>query len=261
MSTGRYALPALRLRFIPVWRRNLLVWKKLAIPSILGNFADPLIYMLGLGYGLGSLVPDIGGVSYIAFLAAGTVCFSTMNSATFEALYSAFSRMHVQRTWEAIMNAPVTLDDVALAELVWAASKSFLSGLAILMVIWALGLSHSLSSLWILAVIPLVGLTFGALALTITAMARSYDFFMYYFTLVITPMAMLCGVFYPVSQLPGPLQAFASVLPLTHATELVRPLLFGQMPAQPLLNVVVLLAYAFAGFYAAVVLFRRRFLD
>ncbi len=261
MSMSRYAPPAPSLRFIPVWRRNLLVWRKLAIPSILGNFADPLIYMLGLGYGLGSLVPDVGGVSYIAFLAAGTVCFSTMNSATFEALYSGFSRMHVQRTWEAIMNAPVSLDDVVLAELTWAASKSFLSGLAILVVVWVLGLTNSLLSLWILAVIPLIGLVFGALALTITALARSYDFFMYYFTLVITPMAMLCGVFYPISQLPAPLQAFASVLPLTHATDLVRPLLFGEIPAAPLTNILVLLAYALLGFYAAVVLFRRRFLD
>jgi lipooligosaccharide transport system permease protein len=261
MSTSRFALPTFSLRFISVWRRNLLVWRKLAIPSILGNFADPLIYMLGLGYGLGSLVPDVGGVSYIAFLAAGTVCFSTMNSATFEALYSGFSRMHVQRTWEAIMNAPVTLDDIALAELIWAASKSFLSGLAILVVIWVLDLTNSLLSLWILAVIPLIGLAFGALALAITAMARSYDFFMYYFTLVITPMAMLCGVFYPVTQLPEPLQLFAQVLPLTHATALVRPLLFGEIPAAPLINVLVLLAYALAGFYAAVVLFRRRLLD
>ena len=261
MSRNRYALPSVSLRFLPVWQRNLLVWRKLAVPSILGNFADPLIYMLGLGYGLGSLLPDVGGVSYISFLAAGTVCFSTMNSATFEALYSAFSRMHVQRTWEAIMNAPVKLDDVALAELMWAASKSFLSGLAILVVIWALGLTHSLLSLWILAVIPLIGLTFGALALTVTAMARSYDFFMYYFTLAITPMAMLCGVFYPISQLPEPLQVFASILPLTHATALVRPLLFGEIPAAPLLNVLVLLAYAMLAFYAAVILFRRRFLD
>ena len=261
MKRGRYALPQLSTRFVPVWRRNLLVWRKLAIPSILGNFADPLIYMLGLGYGLGALLPDVGGVPYITFLAAGTICFSTMNSATFEALYSGFSRMQVQRTWEAIMNAPVTLDDVALAELIWAASKSFLSGLAILIVIWVLGLSSSLLSLWILAIVPLIGLVFAALALTVTALARSYDFFMYYFTLVVTPMAMLCGVFYPTTQLPAPLQAFSAILPLTHATELVRPLLLGELPAAPLVNVLVLLAYAMAGFYAATILFRRRFLD
>jgi lipooligosaccharide transport system permease protein len=256
-----YALPSFSPRFVPVWRRNLLVWRKLAIPSILGNFADPLIYMLGLGYGLGRLVPDIDGVPYITFLAAGTVCFSTMNSATFEALYSGFSRMHVQRTWDAIMNAPIQLDDVALAELVWATSKAFLSGLAILVVAWALGLSYSPMSLWVLAVIPLIGLTFGALALAITALARSYDFFMYYFTLVVTPMAMLCGVFFPTGQLPEALQLLSSTLPLWHATQLVRPLLLGEAPAHVALNVAVLLAYAFAGFYAAVVLFRRRLLN
>jgi lipooligosaccharide transport system permease protein len=255
-----FALPSVTPRFVPVWKRNLLVWRKLAIPSILGNFADPLIYMLGLGYGLGRLVPEIDGMPYVVFLAAGTVCFSTMNSATFEALYSGFSRMHVQRTWEAIMNAPITLDDVALAELVWAMSKAFLSGLAILVVAWGLGLSSSPMSLWILAVIPLVGLAFGALALAITALAQSYDFFMYYFTLVVTPMAMLCGVFFPVSQLPSYLQALSAVLPLSHATGLVRPLLLGQVPPDIVLHVLALLAYAFAGFYAAVVLFRRRLL-
>jgi lipooligosaccharide transport system permease protein len=256
-----YAFPSISLRFVPVWRRNLLVWRKLAIPSILGNFADPLIYMLGLGYGLGRLVPDVGGIPYITFLAAGTVCFSTMNSATFEALYSGFSRMHVQRTWEAIMNAPVELDDVALAELLWAASKAFLSGLAILIVAWALGLSYSPLSLWVLAVIPLIGLAFGALALAVTALARSYDFFMYYFTLVVTPMAMLCGVFFPTGQLPPALQALSAVLPLSHATELVRPLLLGEVPADIALHVLALLAYALAGFYAAVVLLRKRLLN
>jgi lipooligosaccharide transport system permease protein len=261
MSSGRYRAPRLSTRFIPVWRRNLLVWRKLAVPSILGNFADPLIYMLGLGYGLGALLPEIDGVPYVTFLAAGTICFSTMNSATFEALYSAFSRMHVQRTWESIMNAPVTLEDIALAELVWAASKSFLSGLAILVVTWVLGLSASALSLLVLAVVPLIGLAFAAMALVITALARGYDFFMYYFTLVVTPMAMLCGVFYPTSQLPVPLQALSAVLPLTHATELVRPLLLGQIPASPLVNVAVLLAYTVAGFYAAIILLRRRFLD
>jgi len=261
MISGRYAIPQLSLRFIPVWRRNLLVWRKLAVPSILGNFADPLIYMLGLGYGLGALVPDVDGIPYITFLAAGTVCFSTMNSATFEALYSGFSRMQVQRTWEAIMNAPVTLDDVALAELVWAATKSFLSGLAILIVIWILGLSTSLLSLWILAVVPLIGLTFAALALTVTALARSYDFFMYYFTLVVTPMAMLCGVFFPTTRLPAALQRLSDVLPLSHATALVRPLMMGEIPDSPAVHVLVLLAYALAGFYAAVILFRRRFLE
>ena len=128
--------------WFPVWQRNFLVWKKLALPSILGNLADPLIYMLGLGYGLGAMLPEINGTSYVAFLAAGTVCASTMNAATFEALYSAFSRMHVQKTWDAILNTPLGLADVVAGELFWAATKSLFSGAAILVVVAALGLTH-----------------------------------------------------------------------------------------------------------------------
>jgi lipooligosaccharide transport system permease protein len=256
--TPTYALPRLSFRFVPVWRRNFLVWTKLAVPSVLFNLADPAIYMLGLGYGLGAFLPEIDGVSYIAFLAAGTICFSTMNTATFETLYSAFSRMHVQRTWDAIVNAPLALDDVVLAELVWAASKSFLSGLAILVVVYALGVVTSPLALASLAVVPLIGICFGALGLAITALSPSYDFFSYYFTLVITPMAMLSGVFFPLDRLPAPLRIAAESLPLAHATELVRPLTFGAAPENVALHVAVLLAYAAAGFYAATVLFRRR---
>src|SRR5260370_3170400 len=168
--------------------------------------------------------------------------------------------MHVQRTWDAIMMAPLDLDAVVFAELVWAATKSVLSGAAILAVVWLLGLTHSLLSLWVLALVPLVGVAFGALALVVTAMARSYDFFMYYFTLIITPMSLLCGVFFPVEQLPAAFRAIAAFLPLTHAVAIARPLLLTQIPPDAVLHALVLLAYAPAGFYAATILFRRRLL-
>ena len=260
MITKQLALPEFSLRYAHVWRRNSLVWRKLAIPSMLGNLADPMLYMLGLGYGLGAMLSDVGGMSYIAFLAAGIVCSSTMMSASFEAMYSGFSRMHVQKTWDAIMNAPVTLDDVVLGEAVWAASKSLLSGMAVLLVAWALGLVHSPLALWAIPVVFLAGLAFASLGLVMTALSPSYDFFMYYFTLVITPMMLLSGVFFPVDQLPAPIQAVTQVLPLTHAVVLVRPLMSGVVPAGILLHFSVLAAYAAAAFYIALVLTRRRLL-
>lgn len=253
-------LPHLSLRWTAVWRRNFLVWKKLAIPSLLGNLADPLIYLLGLGYGLGGLLPQVGGVSYTAFLAAGTVCSSTMNSATFETLYSAFSRMHVQRTWEAILNTPVALDDVVFGELVWAASKSLLSGLAILLVVWGLGLSTSWLSLWVLPLIFIIGLCFSSLGLIVNALAPSYDFFMYYFTLFVTPSILLSGVFFPTTQLPAALSLVASWLPLSHAIALVRPLLLGQPPVAVASHIAALLATTALAFCIALVLTRRRLL-
>lgn len=226
--------------------------------SILGHLADPVIYMLGLGYGLGGMLPNIDGISYITFLAAGTVCYSTMNSASFEALYSGFARMHEQRTWEAILNTPITLDDIVFSEMVWAASKSLLSGLAVLAVIWLMGLTHSPLSLWIIPLAFLVGLCFASLGLIMTALAPGYDFFMYYFTLVITPMVILCGVFFPVTQLPLWLQSVSAWLPLTHAIDLARPLLTNTVPANFAGHIAVLFAYALTGFYVALVLFRRR---
>ena len=259
--TRHLRVPRLSWRFIPVWQRNYMVWRKLAIPSILGNLADPMLYMLGLGFGLGSLLPDVGGMPYLTFLAAGTVAYSTMNAATFEVLYSGFSRMHVQRTWDAILNAPMTLDDVMLGELTWAVSKSLLSGLAILAVIWGLGLYGSFwMTLWIIPVVALVGFCFGGMGLVMNALSPSYDFFLYYFTLVITPMVLLCGVFYPVSQLPEALQAVSAWLPLTHAVDLARPLVVGTVPDDIALHVFGLVAYGGVGYVVALALTRRRLL-
>ncbi|MDR3409909.1 MAG: ABC transporter permease [Formivibrio sp.] len=257
---SRYDFPRLDLRWLPVWQRNFLVWRKLAIPSVLGNLADPLIYMLGLGYGLGGLLPKVSGVSYLGFLAAGTVVASTMNAATFETLYSAFSRMHVQKTWDAILNTPLSLDHVLTGELIWAASKSMLSGFAILVIITLLGLTHSLLVLWVIPVIFLTGITFSALGLIVCALAPSYDFFMYYFTLFITPMMLVSGVFFPADQLPTVVHTIASWLPLSHAVQLARPLVFGEIPQNAAGHIIVLLAVATIAFYIATVLTRRRLL-
>jgi hypothetical protein len=140
MSNRIYQLPSFSLRFFPVWRRNFLVWRKLAIASVIGNIAEPLITLVAFGYGLGSLLSEINGVRYIEFLASGAISMSVMMAASFEALYSAFSRMHVQKTWESLLNTPLDLDDIVLAEMLWAASKAMISGMAILAVLFLLGI-------------------------------------------------------------------------------------------------------------------------
>jgi lipooligosaccharide transport system permease protein len=256
---NRYALPVLSLRLVPVLRRHVLVWRKLALPSLLANVADPLITLVAFGYGLGRLLGEVDGVPYIVFLAAGSICMSTMMAASFESLYSAFSRMHVQRTWESLLNAPLLLDDVLAAEWLWAALKGCLSGLAIILVAFALGVSREPTLFAVLPVIVLTGLVFGALGLCFNAVARSYDFFSYYFTLVLTPMTFVSGVFFPVSQLPDWLQSVSAALPLTAAIALARPLVLGEWPPAVLQPVAVLLAYAAGAFYLATVLTRRRF--
>ncbi|HET7401025.1 MAG TPA: ABC transporter permease [Usitatibacter sp.] len=244
--------------WVAVWRRNFRVWGKLAGESITGNIVEPLIYLLGFGFGFGAMLPEVDGVRYIAYLAGGTICYSTMLAASFEAMYSGFSRMHVQRTWEGILNAPVSLDDVVFAEWTWAASKSFLSGIAVVLVAIALGLAHSWTMVLIVPVAFLIGLTFAGLGLVMTALAKSYDFFMYWFSLVLTPMMLFSGVFYPLANMPPWLQATAQALPLAHSIALARPLLLGRWPEAPLVHIAVLAAYALAGYWIALVLLRRR---
>ena len=260
MNARHLRLPELSLRFLPVWRRNLLVWRKLAIASVLGNIADPLLYMVALGYGLGAFIGEVGGMPYIAFIGTGMVCQSAMFTASFEGMYSAFSRMHVQRTWEGIINAPIALDDVVLAEWAWCATKALMSTTAILLVIVALGFGHTWLALWILPLGFLVGLVFGAFGLVMNALAPGYDFFTYFFTLVITPMLLLSGVYFPVDQMPGWLASAATVLPLKHAIDIARPLMLGRVPDGIVLHVAVLAVYAVGAYYVALVLTRRRLL-
>jgi lipooligosaccharide transport system permease protein len=255
--------PELSLRWWPVFLRNLLVWRKLAIPSLIGNIAEPLIWLVAFGYGMGALIGqvEVDGrrVPYLLFLASGSICMSAMNAASFEALYSAFSRMHVQKTWDGIMNAPVGLDDVLLAEMLWAAFKAIFTTSAILLVMLALGISHSpkLAVAWLLLVG--VGITFSCIALIFNALAKGYDFFTYYFTLFITPMMFLSGIFFPLAQLPGFVRTIAAWLPLTNAVALVRPLFMDQWPADAWEHGLVLVVYTVAAFWIALALTRRRF--
>ncbi|WP_420957590.1 ABC transporter permease [Burkholderia gladioli] len=252
------ALPANAVNWMAVWRRNYLVWKKLAFASMIGNLADPMIYLFGLGLGLGLMVGHVDGVSYIAFLAAGTVGSSVMMSASFEAMYSGFSRMHVQRTWEAIMHTPLALGDIVLGEIVWAASKAMLSGTAIMLVASLLGYAAFPSLLAALPVIALAGLAFASIAMVVTAIAPSYDFFMFYQTLALTPMLLLSGVFFPVSQLPSLARHAAHALPLANAVHLIRPAMLGRPAEDVALHAGVLAAYALGGFVVSAWLFRRR---
>ncbi len=260
MSSLIYRLPGFSLRFLPVLRRNLLVWRKLAVASVIGNIAEPLITLVAFGYGLGSLLQSIQGVPYIEYLASGAICMSVMMAASFEAMYSAYSRMHVQKTWEAIMNTPLGLDDIVLGEMLWAATKSMISGTAILAVLFALGIGLHPTILLVPPLLFLVGVTFASLALIMNAVARGYDFFTYYFTLLLTPMIFVSGIYYPTTQLPDWLQLLASCLPLSAAVHLVRPLILGYLPDAPLTHMAILFVYCAIGYYLATVFTRRRLL-
>lgn len=243
---------------LAVFRRNALVWRRLFWPALVMNLGEPALYLLGLGLGLGTFVGTLDGLPYLAFLASGLVASSAMNTATFEGMYSVYTRMVPQKTYEAMLATPLQIQDILLGEMLWCAAKSAFSAAGILLVAALLGVVHGLAALWALPAAFLTGLAFAGPAIVMSARASNYDFFNYYFVLVITPMLLVCGVFYPVDTLPEAMRALVDWLPLTHAVELIRPLIVGTEPARPLLNLAVLAAFAAASFALAVILARRR---
>ncbi|MES9913791.1 MAG: ABC transporter permease, partial [Candidatus Sedimenticola sp. 4PFRAG1] len=242
------------------WRRNIMVWRKLIGPAVVMNFGEPTLYLLGMGFGLGHFVGEMSGMPYLAFLASGIIASSAMTTATFEGMYSVYTRMDPQRTYEALMATPLEVDDILAGEMLWCGTKSLFSGIAILLVAALLGVVQGWEAVLVLPVVFLIGLCFAGMAMVMSSVATNYDFFNYYFVLAITPMFILCGVFYPVDTLPEVAQWLVQMLPLTHAVALTRPLVAGGELSQPLLHLGVLVAYGALGFYIAVALVRKRLL-
>ena len=255
-----WRLPSIRRGAFAVLRRNVLVWRKLIGPAIAMNFGEPALYLLGLGFGLGAFVGEMDGMPYLAFLASGIVASSAMTTATFEGMYSVFTRMVPQRTYEAILATPLEIDDILAGEMLWCATKSTMSAAAILIVAALLGVVNDWQALWAIPAAFLIGLCFAGPAMIMSSLASNYDFFNYYFVLVITPMFLVCGVFYPIDTLPEAIRGFVQILPLTHAVALARPLVTGGELTQPLLHIGVLAGYAVVSSYVAVALVRKRLL-
>ena len=258
MTELDWSLPRLRVDAFSIWHRNVLVWRKLLGPSLMINFGEPLLYLLGLGLGLGFFIGEMSGMSYLAFLASGIVAMSAMNTASFEGMYSVFTRMVPQQTYESMLATPIEVDDIVAGEMLWCATKSMISGTSILAVAVLLDAVEAWTAIFAIPVAFLIGLCFAGPAIMMSALVSRYDFFNYYFTLVVTPMFMLCGVFFPLRSLPEWLQAAVEVLPLTHAVALVRPLMTGTEVDSPVMRISVLLGYALVSYFLAVVMVRKR---
>ncbi|HEY1059184.1 MAG TPA: ABC transporter permease [Limnobacter sp.] len=243
---------------VQVWRRNALVWRKLAAASLMANVIDPVMALMAFGLGVGSLVNTVEGQPYLQYLAVGAVCISAMNAPTFESLYSAFSRMQVQKTWQSIMNTPVRLREVVLGECFWAAAKGCISTACMMVVLALLGVGDGLFWLMGWCVLALACVMYAALGLCVNARAPSYDFFMFYFTLVITPQTFLSGAFFPRSQFPEWLQWVAQCLPLSLVVDCMRALHDHRFLAMPAL-LLGMMVYTALGLWGAVQLSERRF--
>ena len=245
-------------RFIRLWQRNRDVFFRLWHSEAPGFIAEPIIILLALGLGLGAYIGNVDGQRYIEFLAPGIIASYAMFSASFECTYGSFVRMEYQKTYDAIIATPLNVEDVIAGEIFWGATRSVLTATVILVIATAFQLVHSPWALLIPVVALLQGVMFASIAIFYTSIVPAIYSFNYYFTLFVTPMFLLGGVFFPLSTFPEIVQRLSWLAPLTPAVRLIRALVNGDIGIELLWSVAAIVAVAAVFFSIAMITMRRR---
>lgn len=212
-----------------VWQREVAVYKYVYKGTILSNLFDPVIYLLAMGFGLGAYLLDVQGMPYIQFIAPGLVGSAVVLAASFETTWNTYVRIEHERIYDAMMATPVTVEDIVTGEVLWAVTRSIITGTTILGVLVAFGLVRSLWALLVPAVCAMGGFVVAVLGLTYTSHIRKIDNMSFYYTLYATPQFLLSGIFFPLDGLPPAVQFLSSLFPLTHIVALIRGLVLGAL--------------------------------
>ena len=232
-----FRVPSVSSRSFKVWQRNKDVFMKDIKLNFLPPFLEPILYLLALGFGLGKFVETIDGVSYARFIAPALIAVSVMYASFFECSYSSYVRMYYQKTFDAIIATPLTIEDVIAGELLWGATRSMINATVMIPVIALFGLIDLKYSLLIIPFAFIGGLLFAAIGMCFTAITPNIMSINYPVLLFITPMFLFSGTFFPLSALPVPVQYFAiAFLPLTHIVNVIRPLSYGMLSSSILFD-------------------------
>ena len=241
-----------------VWQRNRDVFLHQWAAEAGGFIVEPFIMLAAMGFGLGGYVGDIQGVSYAAFVAPGILVAYAMFHSSFESTYGAYMRMETHRLFDGIVVTPVSVEELVLGEAVWAATRSVLAGISVLLVATIFGLIYSPLALLCIPVAFITGLIFSCLALMLVSVAPSIGTLNNFFTIFVTPMFFFSGIFFPLDSFPTILENIAWVSPLTNAAHVSRGLMLGQLDWSVAISGLVLGLYTTILLPICVVLMRRR---
>ncbi|KLK89288.1 ABC transporter permease [Methanoculleus sediminis] len=242
-----------------VWRRNWDAFLRTYRVNFIPPFIEPVLYLLALGFGLGTYIEAVDGIPYPVFIAPALVSISVMYSAFFECTYSSFVRMYYQKTFDAIIATPVGIDEVIAGEMLWGATRGMIYAALMLPVLLLFNVVAMPSSLLLIPFAFLAGLLFAGIAMCFTAITPSIDALNYPSFLFITPMFLFSGTFFPLDLLPEPIQYFAlAALPLTHVVGFNRAITLATFSPVNLLNLAWIAAATVIFFVLAIRLMRRR---
>lgn len=237
-----------------VFTRN---WRTTTFSSIV----EPTIYLLAFGFGFGALITSIGGLDYKQYVGTGIVATAVLFSSAFPGMYGTFLKYRFQRTYDAFLAAPVNVDEIVSAEILWISLRAGVYGNAPLLVAVAFGLHPLPTALLVPFICFLTAAGFVGFGVTIAATAQSIDNFSYITSGVLTPMFLTAGTFFPISNFPPVIRAIAEANPLHHCVQLVRDAVVLGLRPLDLVHAAVLLVFALVLWRLAIWRLGRRLID
>jgi len=259
---NRTSLPVISSRFLRIWNRNFMTYRKTWKVSFMPPMLEPLLYLAAFGLGMSGLVGDVSwrdrSISYVVFIAPALLSVNMMYNGFFETTYGSFIRMYYQKTFDAMMATPLFLEEIITGEIIWGATKSVIASSIMLAIISLFGLIRYPEGILLIPISFLAGLAFASIGMYFTAVVRNIDLFNLPIFLFITPMFLFSGTFFPLDTLPGWAQALAYGLPLTHLVEIARAVAIGPFDILALWNLTYLALFSAIFFPLALARMRKR---
>lgn len=227
-----------------VWTREWTVFRYYWRTRTFAAVVEPVIMLLAFGIGFGRLISHLDGIPYIQFVGTGAVATAVLFSAVFSAMFDSLYKRRYQRVYDAMLAAPVDVDEIVTGETLFLGTRAGVYGVAPLLVAFCFGLPPRPTMLLVPLVGVLTGIGFAALGMLFSAAATTFDDLSYVISGVITPLFLVAGTFFPVNRLPDWLRSLALLNPLYHCVELVRHCAFGLRPGADLIHVAALVTFA-----------------
>ena len=267
MTSAPHAPPVHRLRYVEpsalagVLTHDATLFKRFWPSVTFSSIVEPTIYLLAFGFGFGSLISVINGYRYLDFVGTGVVATSVLFTSAFAAMFQTFIRRTYQRTYDAMLAAPVDTHELVLGEALWIAGRAGVYGCAPLIAAVGFGLRPGPGVVLVPLIGFLTGLGFALFGIWTSAVVPSIDSFNYLISGVLTPLFLVAGTFFPVDRLPVWARDAAQLNPLYHCVELVRHAVFGLRPAADAAHVGILVIFSVLMWILAVRWMRRRLVD
>jgi lipooligosaccharide transport system permease protein len=229
--------------------------------SAFSSTVEPTLYLLAFGFGFGSLVSEIGGYEYVEFVGTGTVATAVLFSSAFPAMFGTFVKYQFQRTYDAILAAPVDTEELVTAEALWMSIRAGVYGCVPLLVALVFGLDAAWGMLTVPGIAFISGFGWACFGIAVAGYAKSIDNFSYIVSAVLTPLFLVAGTFFPLEQLPEWVQILGELNPLHHCVELVRHAAFGFDGWTDLLRVGALVVFGLLTWRVAIHAMTRKLID